>query len=142
MICPNCRTPIPDDCKACPQCGQPVIRVREVLDAELVDAPHQEQQTHQGQQGFYRHVVFTQGGNNALLPSCQMGMITLALAFAMGLRYGILAFIGFLVFSGIARVLTFFVNLQMILMGRPINALLLQIISWFCCWSLVAWLAS
>jgi hypothetical protein len=71
-----------------------------------------------------------------------MGIITLALAFAIGIQFGLLACIGFLVFSGIARAITFLINIQMVMSGRPINPLLLQIISWFCCWSLVAWLAS
>jgi hypothetical protein len=71
-----------------------------------------------------------------------MGIATLALAFVMGIQYGLLACIGFLVFSAIARGITFLVNLQLALAGRPLNPLLLQIISWFCCWSLVAWLAS
>jgi hypothetical protein len=46
------------------------------------------------------------------------------------------------VFAGIARVVTFLINIQLAMMGRPLNPLLLQILSWFCCWSLVAWLAS
>ena len=71
-----------------------------------------------------------------------MGIITLALAFAMALKFGLLACIGFLVFAGIARVITFFIQIQTAMMGRPVNPLLLQILSWFCCWSLVAWLAS
>lgn len=149
MNCPNCKASIPDDSRSCPKCGQPVIHAREVIDAELVDAPQtaQQQQYYEqqssGQGGFYRHVVFTSGaGNNAMMPSCQMSIITLALAFVMGLQFGLLACIGFLVFAGIARVLTFLINIQLAMMGRPLNPLLLQIASWFCCWSLVAWLAS
>jgi hypothetical protein len=148
MNCPNCHAAIPDDSRSCPNCGQPVIRTREVIDAELVDSPQVQQQQYQqyqqadGQNGFYRHVVFTSGNANQIMPSCQMGIITLALAFVMGLKFGLLACIGFLVFAGIARVVTFLINIQMALMGRPINPLLLQIASWFCCWSLVAWLAS
>ena len=141
MNCPNCHASIPDDSNACPHCGQAIIHARKVIDAELVDAPRQEQ-TGQGHRTIYRHVVFTQTDNNPLLPSCQMGIITLALAFVMGLQYGLLACIGFLVFAGIARVLTFLINVQMIMMGRPLNPLFLQILSWFCCWSLAAWLAS
>jgi len=77
-----------------------------------------------------------------MLPSCQMGLITLALAFAAGFQFGPLACIGFLVFAGIARVVTFLINIQLAVQGRPLNPLFLQILSWFCCWSLVAWLAS
>lgn len=147
MNCPNCKASIPDDSPSCPKCGQPVIRAREVIDAELVDSPQTQQQQYyeqqnDGQGGFYRHVVFTSSAGNQMLPSCQMGLITLTLAFVMGLQYGLLACIGFLVFAGIARVATFLINIQMAMMGRPINPLLMQIISWFCCWSIVAWLAS
>ncbi len=147
MNCPNCKASIPDDSRSCPHCGQPVIHAREVIDAELVGSPqtrheqYREQQS-SGQGGFYRHVVFTSTGGNQMLPSCQMGIITLALAFVMGLQFGLLACIGFLVFAGIARVITFLINVQLAMMGRPLSPLLLQILSWFCCWSLVAWLAS
>lgn len=139
MNCPNCHASIPDDSKSCPNCGQPIIHVREVVDAELVDHPHSEDAPHGG---FHQRVVFMQSKGSQLLPSCQMGIITLALAFAMGLKFGLLACIGFLVFSGIARVITFGVNIQLAMMGRSINPIVLQIFSWFCCWSLVAWLAS
>ena len=108
------------------------------MDAELVDHPHAEEP----RGGFHQRVVFMQSNGSQLLPSCQMGIITLALAFAMGLKFGLLACIGFLVFSGIARVITFAVNIQLAMMGRTISPLVLQIFSWFCCWSLVAWLAS
>lgn len=138
MNCPNCHATIPDDSKSCPNCGQPVIHVREVVEAELVDHSRNDQQ----HGGFHQRVVFMQSNAGQILPSCQMGIITLVLAFAMGLKFGALAFIGFLVFAGIARIITFAINIQMAIMGRPINPLLLQIISWFCCWSLVAWMAS
>ena len=138
MLCPNCHADIPDNSTSCPRCGQPVIHVREVVDAELVDHPRQEQTG----RGFHQRVVFMQSHSSQILPSCQMGIITLALAFAMGLKFGLLASIGFLVFAGIARVITFAVNIQLMMMGRSINPLILQIVSWFCCWSLVAWLAS
>ncbi len=140
MNCPNCHASIPDDSRSCPHCGQTVIHVREVVDAELVDRP-QQQQGRNGGTGFHRRVVFMQSNAGQILPSCQMGIITLALAFAMGLQFGLLACIGFLVFYGIARVITFLINIQLVMTGRPINPLLLQIISWFCCWSLTAWLA-
>ncbi|WP_446423731.1 zinc ribbon domain-containing protein [Mailhella sp.] len=147
MNCPNCKASIPDDSRSCPHCGQPVIHAREVIDAELVGSPQTRQEQYReqqsgGQSGFYRHVVFTSTGGSQMLPSCQMGIITLALAFVMGLQFGLLACIGFLVFAGIARVITFLINVQLAMMGRPLNPLLLQILSWFCCWSLVAWLAS
>ena len=148
MNCPNCHASIPDDSRSCPKCGQPVIHAREVIDAELVDSPQtrQQQQYHEqqeGQGGFYhRHVVFSSSAASQMLPSCQMGLITLALAFVMGVQFGLLACIGFLVFSGIARVITFLVNIQLAMQGRPLNPLFLQIVSWFCCWSIVAWLAS
>jgi len=107
---------------------------------EVYPTNHEQQE---GQGGFYhRHVVFTSTGASQMLPSCQMGLITLALAFAMGLQFGLLACIGFLVFAGIARVVTFLINIQLAVQGRPLNPLFLQILSWFCCWSLVAWLAS
>ncbi|WP_418764290.1 zinc-ribbon domain-containing protein [Mailhella sp.] len=138
MHCPNCHASIPDDSQSCPHCGQPVIHVREVVDAEIVDHPRSEQRGG----GFHQRVVFMQSNGNQILPSCQMSIITLALAFAMGLKFGLLACIGFLVFAGIARILTFAINLQLAMMGRSINPLVLQIFSWFCCWSLVAWLAS
>ena len=138
MNCPNCHATIPDDSTSCPSCGQPILHVREVVDAELVDRPHQERTGG----GFHQRVVFMQSHSSQILPSCQMGIITLALAFAMGLKFGLLACIGFLVFSGIARVITFAVQVQTAMMGRPVNPLLMQVISWFCCWSLVAWLAS
>lgn len=137
MLCPNCHADIPDNSTSCPRCGQPVIHVREVVDAELMDSPGREQHG-----TFHQRVVFMQSHSNQILPSCQMGIITLALAFAMGLKFGLLACIGFLVFAGIARVITFAVNIQLMIMGRSINPLILQIVSWFCCWSLVAWLAS
>ena len=137
MLCPNCHADIPDNSTSCPRCGQPVIHVREVVDAELMDSPGREQHG-----TFPQRVVFMQSHSNQILPSCQMGIITLALAFAMGLKFGLLACIGFLVFAGIARVITFAVNIQLMMMGRSINPLILQIVSWFCCWSLVAWLAS
>ncbi len=137
MLCPNCHADIPDNSTSCPSCGQPVIHVREVVDAELMDRPGREQHG-----TFHQRVVFMQSHSNQILPSCQMGIITLALAFAMGLKFGLLACIGFLVFAGIARVITFAVNIQLMMMGRSINPLILQIVSWFCCWSLVAWLAS
>jgi len=149
MNCPNCNASIPDDSRSCPKCGQPVIHAREVIDAELVDSPQTSQHTQyhdqqEGSQGgfYHRHVVFSSSSASQMLPSCQMGLITLALAFAMGLQFGLLACIGFLVFSGIARVLTFLINIQLAIQGRPLNPLFLQILSWFCCWSLVAWLAS
>ena len=138
MNCPNCHADIPYDSKACPHCGQPVIHVREVMDAELVNNPGDREQ----HGGFHQRVVFMQSNAGQILPSCQMGIVTLALAFAMGLKFGLLACIGFLVFAGIARVITFLINIQMAMMGRPINPLILQIVSWFCCWSIVAWLAS
>ena len=137
MLCPNCHADIPDNSTSCPRCGQPVIHVREVVDAELMDSPGREQHG-----TFHQRVVFMQSHSNQILPSCQMGIITLALAFAMGLKFGLLACIGFLVFAGIARVITFAVNIQLMMMGRSINPLILQIVSWFCCWSLGAWLAS
>ena len=137
MLCPNCHADIPDNSTSCPRCGQPVIHVREVVDAELMDSPGREQHG-----TFHQRVVFMQSHSNQILPSCQMGIITLALSFAMGLKFGLLACIGFLVFAGIARVITFAVNIQLMMMGRSINPLILQIVSWFCCWSLVAWLAS
>ena len=137
MLCPNCHAAIPDDSTSCPSCGQPVIRTREIVDAELMDGPGREQRGN-----FHQRVVFMQSHSSQILPSCQMGIITLALAFAMGLKFGLLASIGFLVFAGIARVITFAVNIQLMMMGRSINPLSLQIVSWFCCWSLVAWLAS
>ena len=149
MNCPNCNASIPDESRSCPKCGQPVIHAREVIDAELVDSPQpREQQQYyeqsEGSQGgfYHRHVVFSSSSASQMLPSCQMGLITLALAFVMGIQYGLLACIGFLVFSGIARVLTFLINIQLAIQGRPLNPLFLQILSWFCCWSLVAWLAS
>ena len=149
MNCPNCNAIIPDDSRSCPKCGQPVIHAREVIDAELVDAPQtREQQQYyeqsEGSQGgfYHRHVVFSSSSASQVLPSCQMGLITLALAFVMGIQYGLLACIGFLVFSGIARAITFLVNIQLALQGRPLNPLFMQIASWFCCWSIVAWLAS
>ncbi|HJD97375.1 zinc ribbon domain-containing protein [Mailhella massiliensis] len=137
MLCPNCHAAIPDNSTSCPSCGQPVIHAREVMDAELLDRPGREQRGN-----FHQRVVFMQSHSSQILPSCQMGIITLALAFAMGLKFGLLACIGFLVFAGIARVITFAVNIQLMMMGRSINPLILQIVSWFCCWSLVAWLAS
>ncbi|WP_276819119.1 zinc ribbon domain-containing protein [Mailhella massiliensis] len=137
MLCPNCHAAIPDDSTSCPSCGQPVIRTREIVDAELMDGPGRERHGN-----FHQRVVFMQSHSSQILPSCQMGIITLALAFAMGLKFGLLASIGFLVFAGIARVITFAVNIQLMMMGRSINPLILQIVSWFCCWSLVAWLAS
>lgn len=137
MLCPNCHAAIPNDSASCPRCGQPIIRPREIIDPEIVDEQEQEQRG-----TFRQRVVFMQSHSSEILPSCQMGIITLALAFAMGLKFGLLACIGFLVFAGIARVLTFAINIQLMLMGRSINPLVLQIISWFCCWSLVAWLAS
>ena len=149
MNCPNCHASIPDDSRSCPKCGQPVIHAREVIDAELVDSPQTSQKTQyydqqEGSQGgfYHRHVVFSSSSASQMLPSCQMGLVTLALAFVMGLQFGLLACIGFLVFSGIARVLTFLINIQLAIQGRPLNPLFLQILSWFCCWSLVAWLAS
>ena len=148
MNCPNCNASIPDDSRSCPKCGQVVIRAREVIDAELVDSPEAPQQQYYEQQGgnqggfYHRHVVFSSSTASQMMPSCQMSLVTLALAFAMGLQFGLLACIGFLVFAGIARVITFLVNIQFALQGRPINPLFLQILSWFCCWSLVAWLAS
>ena len=138
MNCPNCHANIPDDSKSCPNCGQPIIRTREIVDAEIVDDARSEQP----HGGFHQRVVFMQSNGSQLLPSCQLGIITLALAFAMGLKFGLLACIGFLVFAGIARVITFAVNIQLAMMGRSINPLILQVVSWFCCWSLVAWLAS
>lgn len=142
MNCPNCHASIPDDSNACPHCGQAIIRPREIFDPELVNDARKEESQRRENRSFYRHVVFTSSDNNPLLPSCQMGIITLALAFAMGISYGLLAFIGFLVFAGIARVLTFLINIQAIMMGRPLPPLLLQVVSWFCCWVLVSWLAS
>ena len=66
MNCPNCKASIPDDSRSCPHCGQPVIHAREVIDAELVDAPQtREQQQYyeqsEGSQGgfYHRHVVFS-----------------------------------------------------------------------------------
>lgn len=144
MNCPNCHASIPDGSTACPQCGQTIIHPREVIDAELVDSPRQEQ-SHQGErQTFYRRMVFTSTDNNPLLPSCQLSFVTLALAFAIACQtdHALAAFIVFLVFAGIARVLTFLINIQAIMMGRPLNPLLLQIFSWFCCWSLVSWMFS
>ena len=147
MNCPNCNASIPDDSRSCPKCGQAVIHAREVIDAELVDSPQsQEQQYYEqpgsNQGGFYhRHVVFTSSAANQMLPSCQMSLVTLALAFAMGFKFGPLAGLGFLVFYGVARVITFLVNIQLALQGRPLNPLLLQILAWFCSWSLVAALA-
>ena len=137
MNCPNCQARIPDDSTTCPHCGQAIIHVREVVDAELVNSAHTEDP-----HGRFQRVVFMQSGSNQLLPSCQMGLITLALAFAMGIKFGLLASIGFLVFTAIARVITFAINLQIVLSGRSINPFVLQLLSWFCCWTLVAWLAS
>ncbi len=142
MNCPNCHAHIPDDSPACPDCGQSVIRPRTVIDPEIINDENKEDSHQRENRSFYRHMVFTQSHNNPLLPSCQMSLITIGLAFAMGLSYGVLAFIGFLVFACIARVLTVLINVQAIIMGRPLPPLILQFLSWFCCWALVSWLAS
>ena len=165
MNCPNCGTPLPEAASSCPHCGQAVIRPRDVVEPELVGAEIADDargsaqggqgfgngawggfgggQGQAGQNPFFRHVVFTSGGpGSSAFTSCQTGLITLVLALAMGMQHGFLAFLGFAVFSALAKGLIFLASVRSVLAGRPANALLMQVLAWFCCWTIVAWLAS
>lgn len=159
MNCPNCGNDLPEGSASCPNCGQPVIRPRDVVEPELVgdEVANGSDASRNGREGFdgsgfggaggrgpiFRNVVFTTGGaGSGVLTSCQTGIITMALAMAMLMQHGFLAFIGFVFFSALAKGIIFLAGVKSILSGRPANVFLMQVLSWFCCWTLVSWLAT
>jgi len=72
---------------------------------------------------------------------CLPGVITLILIMATALQFGILAAIGFTVFVGVGRAVTFYLGIQQALKGRPVHPWLGHIVTWAICWLLVAWLS-
>ncbi|MBP3731067.1 MAG: hypothetical protein J6I40_06325 [Mailhella sp.] len=140
MNCPNCHFDLPEGCVSCPHCGQAVIRTNAVVDAELVQDNYDAGKSH-GQGAFYRKFVYITPQNSALLSPLPTGMITFALAVAMGLQYGFLAFIGFLFFYGLTWIASFVLRMQLLFKGRFLPPLLVQCCSWAICWLIVSKLA-
>ena len=60
---------------------------------------------------------------------------------AAAFKYGILAAIGFLVFAGVGRLITFFLTVQHWMEGKALNPWVLHVVTWGVCWLLVAWLS-
>ena len=117
MICPNCRAEIPDDSQACTTCGTPILHPR-VVDAEIIPPDHagqsdaQDTQYRHAPQGVHFSRVFytTFPSREGIPPACLPTFISLGLALAAAFKYGILAAIGFLVFAGVGRLITFFLT--------------------------------
>ena len=74
-------------------------------------------------------------------PACLPTFISLGLALAAAFKYGILAAIGFLVFAGVGRLITFFLTVQHWMEGKALNPWVLHVVTWGVCWLLVAWLS-
>ena len=148
MICPNCRAEIPDDRQACTTCGTPILHPR-VVDAEIIPPDHagqsdaQDTQYRHAPQGVHFSRVFytTFPSREGIPPACLPTFISLGLALAAAFKYGILAAIGFLVFAGVGRLITFFLTVQHWMEGKALNPWVLHVVTWGVCWLLVAWLS-
>lgn len=163
MNCPHCqRTNIPDSSTHCPHCAGALDPQKPpVIDAELVnDSRPSASDSREGfgqnagwqvnQQSYqkgqrYNRVFYTSfpgnGQTEGLSQSCVVTVVMLALTLGAGFQYGFLAALGFLVFAGIGRAVTFVVFMRRLLEGRHINPWLLHGTTWFICWLLVAWLS-
>ena len=145
MICPNCRAEIPDESLSCPRCGTP-FPLPQAVEAELVHpdssgSPHEEYRQATQSAHFTRIFYTTFPSGRGIPPACLPTFISLGLALAAAFKYGILAAIGFLVFAGIGRLITFFMTVQHWMEGRAINPWILHITTRCFCWLLVAWLS-
>lgn len=155
MICPHCQhSDIPDASTRCPHCDQ-ALGQPPVIEAELVDesqtsswSVHQQSQRQSFQDGQgqrYSRVFYTSFPGNAqtdkLSQSCMVSLVMLALTLGAGFQYGFLAALGFLVFAGIGRAVTFVIFMRRLLEGRPISVWALHGLTWLVCWLLVAWLS-
>ena len=138
MICPNCNSNMPEDSRVCPHCGQPVIHTSEIIDAELV--------TDEKPSGSYgqpkSHFFFYRTTHSPLFSPMGTGVITFALALAMGLQYGFLAILGFLFFYFLLSALSLVLRFNMLFKGYVLPPLLVQCCSWALSWLIVSRLAS
>lgn len=136
MRCPSCNADLPDSASRCPSCGRPAV-----LEPELL-GPDSTRRAPFGPAGFQR-VFYSTFPSPALFSAsgCLPMLITLTLALAALIMYGLLAAIGFLVFTAIGRMLTLILSLRPMLEGRPVRPWLLHIGTWLLCWLLVAWLS-
>ena len=69
------------------------------------------------------------------------GPMAIALCIPLSYYMSPIAAIGFLVFAGVGRLITFFMTVQHWMEGRAINPWILHITTWCFCWLLVAWLS-
>lgn len=153
MRCPHCQSTIPDGTGPCPVCGRPVASRPDegILEPELVGhdpAPGQGRPTpgwnaeeNPQSLGFTRIFYTSFPAGNGIPSGCYPTIITLALALAAGVSYGLLASIGFLVFAAIGRAVTFTLTVKSLMSGRAVNPWVFHILSWAFCWFLVAWLS-
>lgn len=95
--------------------------------------------------GFGRFVYSANTGHGAnslfFENGCFSILITLALAISCAIQFGVLAGIGFLVFSGIGSILTFFLGVKRMMTNKTFNPWFARIISWACAYLLIIWLA-
>lgn len=148
MRCPHCHADISHGATVCPLCGKNVGESREVLEPELVDAhtrPPRLKRTADGSgyhsSGFTRIAYTSFPGGQGIPPACLPTFVTLILAVAAALQFGLLAGIGFLVFAAIGRIMIFFLTIRHLLQGRFFNPWIPHLLTWFICWMLVAWLS-
>ena len=144
MICPNCHAEIPDDSSACSSCGTPILRPK-VIEPEVLSGedPYGNMRgayrENPGNARFTRVFYTTFPSDRGIPPACLPTFISLGLALAAAFKYGILAAIGFLVFAGVGRLITFFMTIRNWMEGRAINPWVLHVATWCLCWLLVAW---
>ncbi len=139
MNCPNCHMDMPENSSACPHCGQRVIRPSNVVDAELVDDGEH------GSGGYrqsHSNVFFFTSASSPFYSPVRTGVITLALAVAMGIQYGFLAILGFLFFYAALSLLSLALRINMLFKGYVLPPLLIQCCTWLLCWLIVSHLAS
>jgi len=94
----------------------------------------------------YERFVYTshhgRGVNNLFFENgCFSVLLTLVLAISCVIQFGILAGIGFLVFSGIGSIFTFFLRVKSIMANRMFNPWFARVISWACAYMLIIWLS-
>ena len=137
MICPNCNKYMPENSSACPHCGQTVIHTSEIIDPELVsDDGHRGSSEPLGRFFFYRTT------HSPFISPMGTGVITFAMAVAMGLQYGFLALLGFLFFYLLLSALSLILRFNMLFKGYVLHPLLVQCCSWVLSWLIVSRLAS
>ena len=138
MICPNCNKTMPENSNACPHCGQPVIHTSEIIDAELVTDEKRSGSCDQptGHFFFYRTM------HSPFSSPMGTGVITFALAVAMGVKYGFLAILGFLFFYLLLSALSLVLRFNMLFKGYVLPPVLIQCFSWVLSWLIVTRFAS